>query len=463
MQNQQKKWRDVEIGDEYWANEFLVCLSAEFPFLTENDGQIEINEERLAIFSHEHLHYFHNVSTLSGFKSILFTHKLVAAFSQTLQMDGTSLGSVANSEISAKVRFAYQERILHDGEAGPTIALEPENSNVTILSSTLAVSERELSVDEETIVWPHVIDAVEFARNGCLLKDEFVVGSLVIEEGVVFALERLIAQQLKIEALDAPTFPYKYLDFLLQQHLGTDDLFVIAAIGTLALLSTHPGYELTKLLEFYQEIKNNDPNLEPAEIIDLIASDRSEILMELDATISKDWDNVVAMREGRRLTHAAVSLLRTTHRKNLQARIEDPIFDVRRLSRDLSKGDLANFHKDNPCDVLQTRVGDQDTFKRDLLFSYFESKNTSDSLRTLQAQQSYVNAHINNRGDAFEASEQVEDPCPYLTCCTLEMREDNFDTCAKTPWAHFNRTGLKCWYGVAVSETLGTSQPTVTE
>lgn len=95
---------------------------------------------------------------------------------------------------------------------------------------------------------------------------------------------------------------------------------------------------------------------------------------------------------------------------------------------------------------------------RDLLTSFFPNGNkVTTYLRTLQAQQVYVKAHVERGWDAFKTSEQAEAPCPYLTCCHLNKRRDSFDTCSTKPWEHFERNGQNCWYGVGVAETLGES------
>ena len=59
-----------EAAGAYQPNHFLISLDAATPFVSGPDDDPKNDNAHLHVFIHEYWHYWHNISTVSGFKSL---------------------------------------------------------------------------------------------------------------------------------------------------------------------------------------------------------------------------------------------------------------------------------------------------------------------------------------------------------------------------------------------------------
>jgi hypothetical protein len=77
--------------------------------------------------------------------------------------------------------------------------------------------------------------------------------------------------------------------------------------------------------------------------------------------------------------------------------------------------------------------------------------------RVFQAQQTYLQAHIDNESGEFLPSWKAKATmCPEYTACDLDLRQRAPAQCATTPWRAYSPSEkFLCRYGIAVSASLG--------
>ena len=263
-----------------------------------------------------------------------------------------------------------------------------------------------------------------------------------------------------------PEFPYKVLPRVFDFIVGRPDdpPIIVAALGTLSLLFPDPGYYLPFLLQYYSDARNNAKA--PYEALDTVIDKVYENLKKtVQLVLNVDLPSIEQMHEGRGLSESGVSWLGKAYRLALNYRLKDPFFEL--ASFKLAKPDpnqmFALMKVFPPCDAIQEREERDGVFPRDQLASFHEGvqddqgHTSSDTLRTFQAQQTYVMSHCDTNTAQFLPSSQAVCSCPYYHACHLEWRVKQADICRTAPWRHYS-LGAKesCWYTNGVAATMGT-------
>jgi hypothetical protein len=183
------------------------------------------------------------------------------------------------------------------------------------------------------------------------------------------------------------------------------------------------------------------------------------------------------MHRDRGLMEGAAEWLAEQYAAALGRRLTDPLFDLRPFTHNrINRADLGRLLRTMlPCDIIVERAGEIHKVERDVIVSFGMPGLTSLGyslsyiLRTLHAQVDFVLAHLgtNSFGSSVEVERQqaaIPDdairPCPFYTACGLDLRRNQAETCFRRPWRIFNPGGTNCWYGTAVSCTLGVTRVT---
>lgn len=452
----------------YAPNHFLVTLDAATPFISGPDHNPSENPCVFHIFLHEYWHYLQNVTTVSGFKAFAFTQHLLPPFSKTLlrNADGTSEGNAAlTSQECADVRTLLKLHDDLDGQAAPTVAL---SSDWDVDFQVVGTRQSQATHTYATRIAPSPIVTLDVE---CTWSDEsraveqLQLGALAIEESVAFLVEEQARQAIGGAQFEAPpVFPYRVAERTLEHLWGyPPPAFITAALGTLALLTTHPGPGFVQLARaFHAEIEagaDHDSALGTVQQVH-----QQSVRPIISTILDHDLPGLEQMHQGRGLMQGAVAHVGSTMRRALSRRLREPLFDLRAVFPTASAGSVAVLQRDFPsCDVVQERAPILGVFPRDVIYSLDPAdpdalgNEPSSYTRSLQAQQDFVSSHLDRSG-SFVPSSQCQSRCPYYDACHLPLRSNCAGVCEQTPWlSNFEPDG-SCWYATAVAATLGRVQ-----
>jgi hypothetical protein len=299
-----------------------------------------------------------------------------------------------------------------------------------------------------------------------------VLGGAAIEESVAILVEEHVASRTQDAILYAvPEFPYRVLERTLAHLIGRPlDPYFAAALGTLALVSTHPGPALVHLAELFRAglQQFGSDALALSYVIETTAAERAEATVR----VSSGLESLVAMHRSRGLLEGASRFLVDQTRAALDLRRRKPLLDLAFVFHERPIAGILAFQEFFPsCEVLQERDRADDgdyvpadpLFLRDALVLMNEAPpdlwgfRRFEYVRVFQAQQSYLQAHIDREnGVFFTSSETRPSRCPYFTTCELPLRASDPEVCGAQPWGAFDfEAPASCWYALAVAGALG--------
>ena len=262
-----------------------------------------------------------------------------------------------------------------------------------------------------------------------------------------------------------PEFPYRVVERVYEYVVGASapSAHYPAALGTLALLATHPGPALMTFTRMFKKAVVAGES-EEAALKKVVAACLPTIQKTIDSVLASDLPELVEMHSGRGLLEGALNHMSGLYRSALERRRKEPLFDLDWVfPRAMAGGMQAHQTTFPPCDVLQER-NDQGDFPRDALYSFdppppdeFGHRPT-DYTRSFQAQQEFLYAHVDFTSGAFIDSASADSRCPFFSACQQQFRADNPEICGERPWESYGGAGHGCWYSTAVAASLGPVQ-----
>lgn len=465
--------RGSSVAAGYTPHQFLITFPKEVPFVstpTRNPTR-----EWFHVFAHEFWHYWHNLSTFSGAKQFMVNQQLLALFSRTLgpTADGRSVGAsvLGDDQYTVSSLLAIDHNVEGD--------LAPQSSWITDGGITFEVVGA--AIEPGRIQYGDGDVPGDVARlhlevvpaNGNRERATMLLGTAAIEESIALLVEEHVAVMTPgAEFTTPPWFPYRLLEQTLLHLVGRGVPPPHAAgLGTLALLTTHPGPALLELGRRYRLCVEHAEARIPVDVklsihdvalTGVIAATRDIWSKSLEA-IEAELVGIVGMHKDRGLLEQAARYFLGQASTAFQARRQDPIFDVRAVFVDRPIGAVLEFQREfASCDVLQQRDGDEMLLLRDDLVRISEEQRDEEGFtpsvyaRTFQAQQSFLHAHIDRENGTFLATSEVRSCCPYFTSCGLPLRRSRSDACQSAPWEAFDRAAPSgCWYSLGVAGSLG--------
>jgi hypothetical protein len=453
--------RDARAVGSYQPQRFLITFDPSVPFITPERRR---DIRYFHIFAHEYFHYWHNISTVSGFKLLGFNQQLLAAFSRTLNepFDGTSAGS---DVLSGEDLFHSPEVIALisdlEGHGAPRAELLHQPGVTFAVVDFIVDHHRKAPLRSQRVPNPSAeLDVVTFWPNGKSEEARMSLGAFAIEEGIAMLVEEAIAPLVPDGRIgEVFEYPYRVLERTVEKVVGArQSPFICASLGTLALLSTHPGPVLIVLSNLYRE------RLEGAEPDDALALvvEETEGLRASDIQTAREGAARLARTlEGRALAAVALEHYQAQFDAAMQLRAEDPLIDVKTVFKaENPRGAVMNMMLKFPsCDIVQQADGKEDDIERDRTLGEpldtDSGFNTSESTRVLHAQLDYVWAHIDRESGEFVPSSEVTAKCPYYTTCQLPLRATQRELCGTQPWRSVEEPGGLCPYAVGVRAVFG--------
>lgn len=448
----------------YNPNHFLITIDASNRFI-EPDNPNHPNMRYMHIFLHEYWHYLQNVTTFTGYKSFDFTQHILAIFSKTLMQkgNGTSAGSGvlgADDKEDTKSLLALQSYL--DGEGAPsTVLLNNSQVDFTVVGTKRIDRDQTLYgravpnpllLIECDCIWP----------DGHITRESMQLGTWAIEESVAYIITKQVLTSNEIPSTDIvlPAFPYRVLEKLFDYLIGPRDqtLRIDAALGTLALLTTHPGSAIMQLVEGYKiELRRKSES----EALNTLIRNHIESTEGIkDVILKREIPSMREMHKGRGLSEGAINYITDTIVKGINHRMTSPLFDIDAVYP-VKYDEIQSLQRMYPpCDILQENLPHDGSFPRDTLYSFHPATpgtlGPSDYVRSLHAQQDFVFAHMRMDGTFKESSQCEPHICPYYYCCSREPRRNNPATCQNRPWMAYDLySQSSCWYTNGVVATLG--------
>jgi hypothetical protein len=443
----------------YHPQRFLISFGAKTRLIVDRRRTLE----HFHLLAHEYFHYWHNFSTLCGVKLFGFAQDLLSDFSHTLNpnLDGTSLGSsVLPPERANRCSEVIALRAGIEGWPGPLISADATPVDFEVLEIELD-HDRTSGLANLAVPDPiaEIVVRTTFADQTSI-EGRFLLGAHAIEEGIALLVEREMAKlNENAESPSVPCYPYLVLERVVQAVLGPTTPFTIAALGTLALLTTHAG---PMLVVFCNQVRDAlETGLSEQEALDGIIEEWRE---GREADIGRTraiGAQYLAAHKGRGLSEGAVEYFCGQMNAALDERLLDPIFEIRGVFQTPHPRSwlISLMTKFPACNILQEEEGPPDQVGRDHIVGEpvpvsiggFDSAECS---RTIQAQQDFVLAHLNSAQNGWLPSTDVKSRCPYFTSCEMRLRVEQPDVCATQPWRSVSvRDGL-CWYAAAIFGTM---------
>lgn len=449
---------------QYAPNHFLLTLDPGTPFIALDKADKPVQQKQyISVFLHEYWHFFHNISTIAGFKTFAFTQHLLAIFQKTLlqNADGTSEGASALSDEEARNALSLLK--LYDGldgDPGP----QDWHKDFDLTFRVLAVREEDQQLSYQTRPAPNptvILEVESTWPDGTIAQDEFRFGSYAVEESVVYAVERQLASAVEDDG-SVPEFPYRAAERLFEHVVQQEPkLGILAALGTTALMMTHPGPGFLFLLRCFK-VELDSGKSESESLKTVLEGVGPTIVEVIDKILTADLPELVVMHAGRGLSASALEFLATRIEAALNRRKAGLLFDLAPVFPVVDVPSLLALQDEfPPCDAIQERSGNPTQVERDLLFSFDptppdgDGHRPTDFLRSLQAQQEFVAAHLHPDTGEFIESSSASAPCPFFTTCHLDMRRNSPDRCESEPWTWYSDGSEGCWYSTAIAATLG--------
>lgn len=473
---QPRRWSTT--AGSYFSNAFSIQISEDTSVI--DPDTLHVNHDdatTLSIFVHEYWHYLQNLTTVAGFVSLLLQQDLAASFSATLAEGGTSIGS-ADDELTNEITELIDVRNAREGEL-ELVGHEPDDIDCFVI---IGVEEAEYSLclRGQPVPLAKITLNVEIElKDGSKASEQILFGQACVEEGVAYLVDRKVAGAGtgKVGADDAPPFPYWILRELAVSG-GTVDMTAIeiASLGTLALLTSDPADMFLSVRDHYAQLRQEEIAV-PEALNTVWQNMKPSVEAAIKQIVDVELPGLNAMYAGRGLLESAFDWLTQLYETVLCKRLDDPLFDLRPFSNNaVDKPVLADLLRTVlPCDAHISRLGSMHAVERDVLVTFgqpgasIQGHSLSDYLRTLESQTHYVNSHL-DYDDVIPTTElEIEnadleddevDPCPFYTSCGLALRRNNEESCFRNPWRNFTPATNNCWYGAAVSCTLGPTNVT---
>lgn len=470
------RWSTV--AGSYSPNAFSIRLPAGTSPIDPVSLELIDDPKRMSVLVHEYWHYLQNLTTVAGFLELFLQQELTSAFSQTLAVTGDG-GSVGSDAIGGVMPNQLRELMaMFFARRGELKASSIDNDRVRNFRIT-GVDEEDygLMLRGQAVPLRKVTLTIDAEmRDGSHEIGQLLFGQVCVEEGIAYLVDRIVAGD-GTGALgpdDAPPFPYWVLREIALTGGVDMSAIEIVSIGTLALLTPDPAGIFLQLRDEYVLRRDSGQSISQS-LDDIWQNMRSDVEAIIEAIVRSDLPELARMHEERGLVSTAVQWLDEQYEAALRRRLRDPLFDLRPFSHNrVDRAGLNTLLRTIlPCDIIIGREGPVHTIERDVLISFgvpgisVQGVRLSDFLRTLEAQRHLVFAHLTRERildstsveeTRARASDDVIRPCPFYTSCTLELRRSNASTCYRRPWRIFERDRPNCWYGSAVSCTLGPTE-----
>jgi hypothetical protein len=417
--------------------------------------QRRLQWKNFAALLHEYIHYIHEISTVIGNLGLAMDIVSKSMFSHYFDQDLTSskhLGLVTSGRAvlseygknysSGQVILGSDQRAIE----GTFMRVKAINYKQQDLHIRVGNGFQTIPIDVPLLTF-------EQAINNQYLHNQLYFGKYFIYEGLAYELDRIAERHLhpnkKIDdyAKGSEYTVLRALSQFLYPGIEKEDYLTIASLS-LSYLDCGAMF-IDQIKHYKSEIEKGATR---RDVLKEMKDKVSGILFKKLEVFNEAQDEIVNVFNKRPRLKTAFSGVATAAKNAYLARCERPAFEVELIIA----GDFNTLLSVIPmCDLLYV-FQDRDPFMRDFLGSPGSDPDLSDALKALIAYDHYQKTH------QLASTEKVEEeshPCPFFTCCGLQLRKDHAALCGHRPWRIFEistKTDHQyCWYGTGVAEFKG--------
>lgn len=435
----------------YLPESQIITLSKDFPALTDPDDLVGfINPKQFGGFFHEWIHFFHNVSTISGFSLFCVQITLWSNFRWAMDNQDVCIGSngMEPENIEANKNFL---NYINSCRRFNLIDL-PWDAKINDLSFEDIKMQETKSVNDNVFSTALIKCSIIYRET----KYELEIGVLEILESVAFMLECRCIKKMKDQPLDAPVYPYHVVKGLagkMSPSLSEDD--IICCMLASLQCNTPPH----ALFNFLKEIELLDANCRYEKLVSYV---RQQLSVQNDC-IDKTFSQIYSMFQVDEPMGDFIKMTLNRMKKNLDFRKEKPFVELDIINEVSVNAEYMNdvIRQFGGCTIIQKRHQDNERPQCDVMYDFVLPENNESILfgsKMLRACFHFISLHYKSSGEIIK-TESVDiksgkTKCPFYTVCGSSVRVNYSNFCAESPWRTMTIKGNgNCYYAKAMKAT----------
>lgn len=420
--------------------------------------QRQMQRENLVPIFHEYIHYIHEISTPVGNVGLsldLIKKSLFSNFFDPRKDSCESLGMTG--ELRDRYRYMNASKALLEGSKSVNTKILKIELAGNLLQDFQILSGDMLA--SRSIEIP--ILTAKIHQNDRFEAVNLYFGKFFIYEGLAYELDRELDRQLSGRSTiqdDMRFTEYTVLRLVALKIYPSIDTKSFLTLASLSLAYINCGFVFIDLLHGLK--KRVDAGERMEDILEQFKQKVRELMLEQSDDFEGAQEEIIAIFAGRPQLLTAFQYICGHAKATYTIRKTEPTFEVDLMF----SGQFETLLEKAPiCDYMY-QFADLDSYGRDFLGTSSMDNATSQACKVLISYSHYQECHREFSTSKLE-SRNIETPCPFFSCCTLQLRQDHAKICGSRPWRIFEvsaRTDQRyCWYGNGVMEFKGVTEPQI--
>lgn len=425
--------------------------------------QLILQEENLAAFFHEYLHYIQETSTIIGHATMLNNVLMKAIFTNYKSRDissSESLGAVSDLTHVQEFANAALTNSRLDG-SGKLDFLMRKIVDLDLVDEEMHFPAAPLGKQSGIIQMLRVKYSGFY--KGRPTTNEITLGRFYLYESLAYEMDQILEKRAKkLKKISDPHIGTEYtVCRMVAQHvfpLIQQEIAMAAAL--LALQHIDAGNAFLIILN--RLAKGCSNGIGQDEIIAQVKSEVSKTLKVQRNSFFAQQDVYIELFKDRVGLETSYTYIAGVNKSLYDLRISNPCFELDWMLK--GQYDLILDHA-QMCDYLyifkdpETHTNDPEFFRDFMATSLPEE--ISQALKVLIAFDHYFFVHKGMATFRVEQNPKSSHQCPFFTCCDLSERSDHINICRTKPWRIyeiFQPQRKHCWYSLGVLESKATTR-----
>lgn len=431
----------------------VMTLSELVPaFADPNDPRGFTTPEQVAIFTHEWIHYLHNLSTIVGMTTVCTYSNIWNSFRWTFTDDGWSHPD-RTEDPRVVPAIENQFDYLRASRSASKSTL-PRGAEATYARATNYKLERE--EEPPNLLVDFISLSLEYRRHADAEteKHEAAIRTHEILEYAAFALEEIASIKLQSAPRAPKLIPYLLVEKFAELVSPSLDRMQILKATIACLQHPSPPGQLLTILERVEQANQNGRDADAE-----VASAAIELLEEhwhlVDMTLRRTeslFPSPEAMGDSVKHTMASI-------RRLLERRRQNPFFEIDAIEefKDVESSVAKLIHVFGGPIFVQRRPGPPDQIGRDLMYNFFaldpKSHKITNGWLWAHAAYRFIGSHVGEDRKLNATANARPITCPFYTTCVCTFRATNPVLCATKPWLSVLSGTQTCEFAHAVHIT----------
>lgn len=435
----------------------VITLKRDFPAFSDPENLVGFTTpEQIAMFTHEWVHYLHNISTLLGLTTFCNLTRIWSDFRWSFGPDGWSESEIVLDDVTA--RNIEQQYQIMQTLRGRSVSLLP--SNAVLEFSCFTEADLRLVNPSHPIALNQLKCSVKYGNPAGVEFEvyEATIGTHEILECAAFLLEERAAIALGAMSPRPSLDPYLLVIGVARYIAPSLDREDVLLAALASLQHPDPPRALKELLESGEDASKNglDPKQAIRELgirmLDEFWDSAEETLQLIEGLFPLDEP-----------MGQVVKLTASRMRANMLRRRSELFFELNIIEQFRNgPASLEEAIRTYGAPILiQERYGqDRDDgvdrdFCRDVMYDFANQDASlqpmSDGWRLMHAAYKFVGAHFS--GGRLLSTKNAIAKCPFYATCDNNYRKVHADHCGNQPWLAVLEDPLTCDYAFAVHVT----------